>query len=186
MDKYLNRKVVLVDLDDKEIGVAPLIEAHRDGGQKHRAFSLILFRRVGEKVEVLLQKRALSKPVFSGIWANTCCYNLAPGEEYLERAKSRVSEEMGIDLGDQPLSILYKFSYEAEGKDGWCENEVDTLIVGEFDGEIDPNPAEVTDYMWVEWKELVADMKDNPEIYAPWWKMIVADGRLEKYLGVQK
>jgi len=183
MDKYKNRKVVLVDLDDREIGVAPLIEAHRDGGLKHRAFSLILINKVGNKVKILLQRRALSKPVFPGYWANTCCYNLAPGEEYLERARSRVKEEMGIDLGDGPLSILYKFSYEAEGLNGWCENEVDTVIIGEWMGKVVPNLDEVVDYKWLEWEEMKVDMQNNPDIYSPWWKMIVNEGRVEKYIG---
>lgn len=195
--KYKNRKVVLVDEQDNELGVASLVEAHRGLGQKHRAFSLILHRRKNGKLEVLLQRRAEAKPVFAHKWANTCCYNMAPGEEYLARATSRVKEELGIDLpagrqglGDAVLKKLYQFSYYAPDpeKPGWCENELDQIIVGEMGDnsaspvQIKPNPEEVEDYRWVEWEQLKSELEEKPEEFGPWWKEIVSDGRLEQYL----
>ncbi len=190
LTRYRDRKVVVVNDNDQELGEVELIEAHRDGGIKHRAFSLVLFRRVNEKVEVLLQRRALVKPIFAGIWANTCCYNMAPGEEILARARSRVKEELGVALGNTELKELYQFSYEAEGENGWWENETDHVVVGECPQSvyadvagIKPNPEEVADYKWMEWEEMKEEMKIDPKIYAPWWKMIVKDGRVEKYLG---
>lgn len=171
--KYHDRRVVLVDENDQELGVAGLVEAHRGKGIKHRAFSLQLYRRVGNKVELLLQQRAGSKPVFPGYWANTCCYNMAPGEQYLERAASRVREEMGVEVETQSLKELYKFSYDAVDIEGWCENEVDTVIAALWDGKYHINTDEVMDARWVEWGELNRDIQDNPDKYAPWFKMIV-------------
>lgn len=203
LTKYQNRQVVWVDESDNELGVGSLIEAHRGKGRKHRAFSLVLYRPTSSatslgvnNVEVLLQKRAGSKPVFAHYWANTCCYNMAPSEEYLPRAVTRVREEMGVEVDKSGLHRLYTFSYYApdpsagSGQVRWCENELDTVIVGEIEkGDnavspvpISPNPAEAEDYRWVEWKKLKEEMKKNPNVYAPWWKMIVADGRLEEYL----
>jgi len=111
-----------------------------------------------------------------------------PGE-MMARARSRVREELGIDLGDQPLSELYRFSYEAEGEDGWWENEVDHVLVGELELRdtnnelrINPNLDEVMDYKWVEWGEMKEWIAREPEIFAPWWKMIVEHWRVEKYL----
>lgn len=187
--RYLERKVIVVSDDDQALGTTDLISAHRNGGIRHRAFSLILYRptlhkasRGKEKFEVLLQRRALVKPIFSGLWANTCCYNLAPGEDILMRARSRVWEELGITLGDGPLGMLYKFSYEAEDNNGWWENEVDHVVVGEWDGEVVPNPDEVMGYKWVEWGEMKEWMKREPEIFAPWWELIVVDGRVDEYM----
>jgi isopentenyl-diphosphate Delta-isomerase len=192
LDKYKNRKVVLVDEQDNELGVGSLVEAHQGRGQKHRAFSLVLYRPTSSatslgvnNVEILLQKRAQAKPVFPGLWANTCCYNLAPGEEYLSRAVSRVREEMGVEVDASVLQKLYQFSYYApdpstsSGQDLWCENELDQVIMGEWSGEVTPNPEEAEDYRWMGWNELKEDIKNNPEIYAPWWKMIVDDGKVE-------
>jgi len=182
--RYRDRKVVLVDEENCVVGEGDLIEAHREGGKKHRAFSLVLYRKIESRVEVLLQRRAAVKPIFSGLWANTCCYNLAPGEEIVGRAKSRVKEELGIDLEGSSLSELYRFSYEAEGEGGWWENEVDHIIVGEIYGEIviTPNPDEVMDYKWIEWEKMKEWMMRKPGVFAPWWKMMVADGRVERHL----
>ncbi|MBP9670436.1 isopentenyl-diphosphate Delta-isomerase [Candidatus Woesebacteria bacterium] len=175
--KYQTRRVVLVDLEDNEIGEAGLIEAHRDPGMKHRAFSLVLYRRIDDKFEILLQQRSAEKPVFPLFWTNTCCYNLVKGEGYLTRAVSRVKEEMGIEIPVESLRQLYKFSYYAPDIEGWCENELDTVIVGQWDGEIHINPEEVAEYKWMQVSELERDIQINPEIYSLWFKMILADPR---------
>ncbi len=175
--KYHDRRVVLVDENDQETGVAGLVEAHRGKGLKHRAFSLQLYRRVAGGVELLLQQRAEAKPVFPFYWANTCCFNMAPGEEYITRAASRVGEELGLVVEPGVLRKLYRFSYEAEDVEGWCENEWDMVIVGEWDGELNLNPEEAMDAQWVEWNELNEDVEHNPTIYAPWFKTILRDER---------
>ena len=175
--KYHDRRVVVVDDSDHEIRIVGLVEAHRDPGIQHRAFSLQLYRVVGVKKELLLQQRAAGKPVFPYYWANTCCYNLAPGEEYLSGAVRRVEEEMGIAVDQKILRELYKFTYYAPDVEGWCENELDNVIVGEWSGELKLNPEEAMDSKWVEWGELNKDISENPDKYAPWFKMIVADPR---------
>ena len=182
--KYHNRKVVLVDESDNELGIGGLIEAHRDPGLQHRAFSLQLYRTINDKKELLLQQRAIGKPVFPFYWANTCCYNMAPTETYLTRAVSRVKEEMGVEVGEDQLRELYKFSYYAPDVEGWCENELDNVIVGEWDpsassGQVGLklNPEEAMAYKWITWEELKTDLQDNAEIYAPWFRQIVGDSR---------
>ena len=182
--KYHNRKVVLVDESDNELGIGGLVEAHRDPGLQHRAFSLQLYRAIGDKKELLLQQRAIGKPVFPFYWANTCCYNMAPTETYLARAVSRVKEEMGVVVGEDQLRELYKFCYYAPDVEGWCENELDNVIVGAWDpsassGQVglNINPEEAMDSKWIEWGELNKGISDEPGQYAPWFKMIVADQR---------
>ncbi len=175
--KYHERKVVLVDENDNELGVGGLIEAHRDPGLQHRAFSLQLYRIVNDKKELLLQQRAIGKPVFPFYWANTCCFNMAPGEKYLSRAVSRVKEEMGLIVGEEKLREMYKFVYYAPDIEGWCENELDNVIVGEWDGELALNPDEAMDSKWIEWGELNKEIENEPSKYAPWFKTIVSDPR---------
>lgn len=173
------RQVVLVDEQDRELGEAGIEVAHQGKGLKHRALSVMLYRKREGKVEWLLQKRAGTKPVFAHFWGNTCCTNLRPGDVYLPRAVSRLEEEMGIKVEEKDLRILYRFSYRADdpNRPGWCENELDTVVVGEWDGELKPNPEEVEDYKWIEWGELKQEVKNNREAYAPWLKMIVDDVR---------
>lgn len=181
---FMNRQVVLVDDQDRELGTADIYEAHKGKGLKHRALSVILFRKVNGKTELLHQQRAEAKPVFKLLWSNTCCTNLRPGDEYLERAVSRLDEEMGIKIGREKLRILYSFSYEVadEVNVGWCENELDTVIVGEWDGEVVVNPDEAADYKWIEWEELKNDIRLNPDIYSPWHKMIINHTRFMEFL----
>ena len=102
---------------------------------------------------------------------------MAPGETYLSRALSRVKEELGVVVEEKNLRELYKFSYAAADQDGWCENELDDVIVGEWDGEIKINDEEVKATRWVEWGNVDQEIVKNPEIYAPWFKMIVSDPR---------
>lgn len=178
----MNRQVVLVDEQDRELGLADIYEAHQGKGLKHRALSVILYRKVGGKTELLHQKRANTKPVFKGLWSNTCCTNLRPGDEYLPRAVSRLNEEMGIKLNERDLCVLYRFSYEAddENQTGWCENEVDTVIVGEWSGEININPEEASESKWIEWEKMKKDIETNPKIYSPWHKIMMEDKRFRE------
>jgi len=177
----MNRRVVLVDEQDQELGTADIYEAHQGKGLKHRALSVILYRKVNGKIEVLLQKRAMGKPVFPGLWSNSCCTNMRPGDTYLERAVSRLKEEMGIEIEQKDLRKIYTFSYEAEDfvNQGWCENELDTVMVGEWDGKVTINTEEAVDARWVEWSELKEDVIKNREKYAPWFVMIVNDSRFQ-------
>jgi len=175
----MNRQVVLVDEQDMELGTADVYEAHKGKGLKHRALSVFLYRITKEKTELLLQKRAEGKPVFKSMWGNSCCTNLRPGDEYIARAVSRLDEEMGIKISEDKLRILYKFSYEAPDTvtTGWAENELDTVIVGQWEGDVRLNTEEASDYKWIELTELREDIVKNPEIYTPWLKMIINDPR---------
>ena len=56
-------EVILVDEEGREIGSAEKLEAHRNGGRRHLAFSIVLFNR---NVETLLQSgmiNNLNRPV---------------------------------------------------------------------------------------------------------------------------
>jgi isopentenyl-diphosphate delta-isomerase len=175
--QYHDRKVVLVDESDREIRTAGLIEAHRGQGLQHRAFSLQLYRKNMGRTELLLQQRSEGKPAFPFYWANTCCYNMAPGEEYLKRAVSRVKEEMGVVVEEKQLREVYKFSYYAPDLEGWCECELDCVIAGEWDGEVALNPDEAMNYKWIELAKLKQEIKVNPDRYAPWFKLMMQDSR---------
>ncbi|MFH2085905.1 MAG: NUDIX domain-containing protein [bacterium] len=189
----MNRQVVLVDEQDNELGLAEIYEAHQGKGLKHRALSVILYRKKDGVTEILLQKRAEAKPVFKLLWSNTCCTNLRPRDTYLPRAVSRLQEEMGIEIEEKDLHILYRFSYESPDlvTEGWCENEVDTVIVGEWDppsyktpdgrgGEVKVNPEEAADYRWTPWGELQRDINTSPRKYTPWFRQIIRNTELQK------
>ena len=61
--------VVLVDHDDREVGVEEKLRAH-ERGVLHRAFSVFILDDHGR---VLLQRRAARKYHSAGLWTNSCC-----------------------------------------------------------------------------------------------------------------
>ena len=65
-------EIMLVNENDEPIGVADKLEAHQKG-LLHRAFSIFIYRKGLEGIEILLQKRHSKKYHSGGLWTNTCC-----------------------------------------------------------------------------------------------------------------
>jgi isopentenyl-diphosphate delta-isomerase len=154
-------RVVLVDAEDRELGTAAKLDAHRSGSL-HRAFSVFVFDRNGR---LLLQQRALSKYHSGGLWANACCSHPRPGEAVLEAARRRLREELGVSCTLEPV---FGFVYRASLDNGLIEHEYDHVLVGRFEGTPEPDPREVADWRWAEPAELAADLAANPGRYAAW------------------
>ena len=159
-------EVILVTTDDLPIGTMEKMEAHRKG-LLHRAFSVLLFNSKGE---VLLQKRAEAKYHSAGLWTNTCCSHPLPGENITDAARRRLYEEMGIDA--QP-SFVYKFIYRTPLDQNLIEHELDYVFVGTFNGEPNINPAEVAEWKYADLQWLKADVKEHPEKYTVWFRLIL-------------
>lgn len=162
-------QVILVDEHGREIGSAEKLEAHRDGGKLHLAFSILLFNGKGE---TLLQRRAKLKYHFGGLWTNACCGHPRPGELLAEAAHRRLHEELGIDTElREILSFLYRAT---DPNSGLSEHEVDHVFVGRLDQEPRPDPEEIDDLRWIEPAELERDVAAHPERYTPWFAQLVA------------
>lgn len=171
-DKNLD-KVILVDANDNEIGSQDKIEAHRGDGQLHRAISVFLFDDEGK---LLIQQRSDKKIVGAFMWANTACGNVRPGESYLDCAKRRLKEELGIE--EVELSEVGKFQYQVSFNNNFSENEVDTVFVGRFLGEVRPNSEEVSAIHWINFEDLLQDGRT----YAPWVEKIMGNEGIFKEL----
>jgi len=61
------------------------------------AFSIFILRRNPE-LELLIQKRALTKYHSGGLWTNSCCGHPRPSETLIEAATRRLKEEIGLSL----------------------------------------------------------------------------------------
>ena len=134
-------EVILVDENDVQTGTMEKMEAHRQG-LLHRAFSIFIFNSNGE---FLLQQRAPGKYHNGNLWTNTCCSHPLPGENILEAANRRLSEEMGFTT---KLSPAFTFIYNAKFDNGLTEHEFDHVFTGIYDGEIKIDAAEVNDYCY--------------------------------------
>lgn len=164
-------QVVLVDADDREVGLAEKWEAHRTG-VLHRAFSVFVFDDAGR---VLLQRRARGKYHSGGLWTNTCCGHPLPGESVADGARRRLREEMGIDVA---LSPAARFTYRAELEGGMVEHEIDHVLTGTWSGSPSPDPAEVEAWRWIAPAELEREMGDDPARFTAWlplaWREIAS------------
>jgi isopentenyl-diphosphate delta-isomerase len=158
-------KVILVNEKDEPIGLMPKMEAH-EKGLLHRAFSVFVFN---DKNELMLQQRALSKYHSPGLWTNTCCSHQREEESNIEAGKRRLGEEMGFttDLKDT-LAFIYKAPFD----NGLTEHEFDHILVGNFSDVPDLNPTEVSAWKWMKLEEIQKDMKDHPDRYTEWFKII--------------
>lgn len=156
--------VVLVDEANREIGRALKTEVHHAATPLHRAFSLFLFDARGR---TLVQRRALVKRTWPGIWSNSCCGHPAPGERVLDAVTRRCREELGAAPAGVWLA-LPDYRYRAE-QGGVVENEICPVAVGRVDpAAIDPDPAEVGGHRWLDWSALLADLEQSPREWSPW------------------
>lgn len=160
-------RVVLVDGEDREVGTAQKMEAHRHGGRLHRAFSILVFDDQGR---TLLQKRAAGKYHAPGQWTNTCCSHPRPGESVEAAAHRKLQQELGFDC---PLTESFPFTYSVDVGGGMSEREFDHVLFGQFRGVPKPNPDEVEAFKWVPLSELMEDVRLHSKEYTPWFKIIL-------------
>ncbi|MGJ8551268.1 isopentenyl-diphosphate Delta-isomerase [Winogradskyella wichelsiae] len=170
-------QVILVDENDKQIGLMAKMEAH-EKALLHRAFSVFVFN---EKKELMLQQRALHKYHTPGLWTNTCCSHQRDGESNLDAGKRRLQEEMGfVTELEEKTAFIYKAPFE----NGLTEHEYDHIMVGHFNAEPIINPEEVASWKWMSLDAVKKDISENPERYTAWFKIIFE--KFYKFINVTK
>lgn len=160
--------VVLVNPEDKVLGLMEKQQAHING-LLHRAFSVFLFNSNGE---MLLQKRASGKYHSPLKWTNAVCSHPRNEETYLEGAKRRVKEELGIDV---ELSEKFNFVYKADVGNGLWEHELDHVFTGTFEGEFYLNKEEVEEVRYISLENLNQEISENPDNFTEWFKIILEE-----------
>ncbi len=169
--------IVLVDKRNKVVGYKEKFEAHKNPVPLHRAISVVIYSTNRKKM--LIQRRSAIKPTWPLFWSNACCTHPYKDESCLHAAKRRLKEEMGIET---PLSELFKFIYKKRYNKIWGEHELDFVFEGLYQGSLFVNPLEVSEHKWVEVSKLLKDVKENPDIYTPWFKIILKKIYKEKFL----
>ena len=178
--------VIAVAEDDTVIGPMSKLEAHRGAGHYHRAFSVLLFNTKGE---MLLQQRSSDKVTFPNVWANACCSHPLHSPEELElenamgvkrAAVRKLEQELGIDpaqVSTDDMVYMTKMRYSARMNQEWIERELDHIIVMCADVEINPNPNEVANTLWVDHDKMEAMLLEEraaDQAIAPWFRCIAA------------
>ena len=163
--------VVLVDEQNRILGTAPKATVHTAHTPLHRGFSLFLFDR---NRRVLLQRRALGKLTWPGVWSNSCCGHPALGEAVEDAARRRARHELGLTV--EPWVAVPDFRYRAELA-GVVENEICPILVASCDGDPQPLEDEVEEVRWLDWDRFVRQVREHPGNWSPW--SVLEVGRLE-------
>ena len=158
-------KVILVDQNDIQTGIAGKLEAHQKG-LLHRAVSVFIVNSEGEW---LIQKRAYNKYHSNGLWTNACCTHPLPGESVFGAAKRRLQEEMGIDCN---VTWLFSFIYREKLDNELTEYELDHVFFGMSDNDPVINTSEVEAWKRNSFGEIQNDIKQNPGNYSFWFREI--------------
>lgn len=159
-------KVILVNEEDVEVGTMEKLEAHQKG-LLHRAFSILVFN---DMQELLIHKRADGKYHSAGLWTNTCCSHPAPNETIEAAAHRRLLEEMGFDC---QVEAQFHFIYKTALENQLIEHELDHVLIGIYNGDVNPSPEEVSDYRWISLVQLQQEIDENPAEFTFWFKLII-------------
>jgi isopentenyl-diphosphate Delta-isomerase len=162
----MNRTVILTNDKGDALGSMGILDAHKHPGYLHKAFSVFVF--TPDHKNMIIQQRSDQKMLWPGIWANTCCSHPFEGEDAVTAGKRRLKEELGItcELTEGP-----SFVYRAEDPNGYgVEHERDVILTGVLleTAPVTPNMDEVKAWKWIAVDDLLADMTEKPDQYAPW------------------
>jgi isopentenyl-diphosphate delta-isomerase len=103
-------------------------EVHKNGWF-HATVHIWLF--TSDK-KILLQKRALTKKVFPGIWDISVAGHIGAGEEILEAAKREIFEEIGLELEEKDLIKIGTRIHQVTHKNGIQDNEHHHIFIAEL------------------------------------------------------
>ena len=178
--------VIQVSENDQVIGPISKLDSHSGAGEYHRAFSVLLFNSSNE---LLLQRRSMDKVTFPGVWANSCCSHPLHSEDELDETNAmgvkkaavrKLEQELGISpdsISIEDFVFMTKMRYSSRMNQDWIEREVDHILVIQADVEVNHNPNEVSEVMWVNQDQLemmLLEERVAEEAVAPWFRCIAA------------
>ncbi len=169
--KNASKEVVLVDAEDNELGVANRLEAHLGDGDRHRAFTCLLF---DEEDRILLAQRSAEKRLWDTYWDGTVASHPKPGESQEDAARDRLEVELGVrEEQIRDLRVTDRFEYKRYYFNEGVEWEVCAVLQASLaDVSLTPNEEEIGGLLWVDY----ADLYENPRYYrqlllCPWFEI---------------
>ncbi|MDA8956933.1 NUDIX domain-containing protein [bacterium] len=100
--------------------------------------------------QILLQKRALTKKVFPGIWDISVAGHIGAGEKILQGAKREILEEIGLEVQEKDLIKIGTRIHQVSHSNGIQDNEHHHVFIAELKTSIEKLTLQ---------KEEVADIK---------------------------
>ena len=131
-------------------------EAHRDG-VLHRTSHVWIFRRRGERIEVLFQKRAAEKDSFPNCYDVASGGHIPAGDDFLPSAIRELKEELGVtaDAGELEYCCRTPVSYR-DGFHGkaFLDREINNVYLLWLDQEAEAFAIDPTEVQKVHWFDL--------------------------------
>jgi isopentenyl-diphosphate Delta-isomerase len=156
-------QVILVDENNNEIGTADKETVHTTTTPLHRAFSFFVFN---DKKQLLITQRARNKKTFPGVWTNSVCGHVSPGEETIDAVIRRSQEELQIQI--KHIREVSPYRYRFADKNGVVENEICPIFIGFTHTDPTLNKSEVENWKWIDWKEFITTIQEKSGTYSPW------------------
>ncbi|MHC4375330.1 MAG: NUDIX hydrolase [Planctomycetota bacterium] len=171
-------QILAVDEHDRPLGAVGKAAAHRNGGQLHRAFTLVL---ANDRGDLLWAQRSPSKPLWPGAWDATVASHpeadaSGAGAETFEAAgERRVREELGLDP-TVPLEVrdAGRFRYRLEDGQRGVEHEVCAALFARLPDDLDlerqlrPEPGEVSALRMESLEGFLTRGECHLHLVAPW------------------
>ena len=149
-------KITYVNEKDEVIGYGSREEAI-EKGIIHRIVRLFVFNTKGE---VLIQKRSPTVYV-PNRWDQSASGHVDEGEDYVTAGIRELQEEMGAKA--EKIEFVTKF-YSEESDDNEVKKRFNSLyVLRNYDGEVDIDNDEVSEYKWISIDELSGWMESSPE-----------------------
>ncbi len=150
--------------DERGLPIGPVTLPQCADGALHGASHIWMWRKSGHGVEVLLQTRAKDKRTWPGFLDISAAGHIDFGETPLVAALREAKEEVGIELNDQDLKLLFvaRKYIVFKGPQPTIENEFRWIYAHELidESSLHFSDGEVDDASWMslyELKRLAAD-----------------------------
>jgi isopentenyl-diphosphate delta-isomerase len=157
------------DEDGNLLGLVPRDEVHRNG-LWHRSAQVFVFNSLGE---LLLQLRAADKDLYASLWDYSVGEHLQPGESFVTGAVRGLDEELGV-LDARLIQLGGVRKIEQVG-DTYVDREIQQAFVCLYDGSIQFDLVEVAKVDWVSKRVLLQRLRDEPDVFTPWFVQDVTE-----------
>jgi isopentenyl-diphosphate delta-isomerase len=154
--------VVLVDEQDRVIGIDEKLRAHNSDTILHRGVSVFLFNN---QKELLIQKRNFSKKTWGGFWSNSFCGHPQINESYEQAAHRHAKFELGINLQELYFVANYRYRFTINNI---VENEICPIYLAISDDVIMINIQEIAETQFVNWSDFNLLIAENQTNFSPW------------------
>lgn len=155
-------ELIVVSEKGEVISSEDKLKCHLGQGILHRAFAVFVFN---SQNQLLISRRGKEKMLWPLFWENSCSSHPCLGENLITAAEKRLKEELGFAC---KLKYITKFHYRAFYGEVGAENEICSILIGRYDGQITPNSKEVVEWKWIGLDDLQAEIEKFPKQYTPW------------------